>query len=142
MIRWLGKKRINIAWYKKQQYIREMTKNREKIKMKVLYVGVKQKPEVREIDGSLSSMQELVGGYIEAFKFAPDVFCICNEEGILKQMPFNGVVNTTPVYGPYFFCGINEMNDFDTLQDEQIDALRNAYSSVKIVFVPIKRKQE
>ena len=43
-----------------------------------------------EIDGSLESMQQIVGGYIEAiYPFDDPVAIICNEEGKLNGLPLN-----------------------------------------------------
>lgn len=63
--------------------------------------------DVRQIDGSLTSMQEVVGGYIETLHLgAPPggdparlFVLISNEEGKLKQLPPNMIV------GPHTFVG-------------------------------------
>ena len=53
--------------------------------MRVLIIEPRKCPHVAEIDGSLKSMQEIVGGYIEAIcPFADKVAIVCNEEGKLK----------------------------------------------------------
>lgn len=52
--------------------------------MKVLVVEPMKKPYTKEIDGSLKSMQELVGGTIEVvYPFDDPVALICNDEGKL-----------------------------------------------------------
>ena len=58
--------------------------------MRVLFIPCGKKPEVREIDGSLESMQQLVGGLIQAvYPFDDPVALICNDEGKLLGLPFN-----------------------------------------------------
>lgn len=52
--------------------------------MKVIYCKIGQAPKILEIDGTLESMQSLVGGYIETYpyEYEPMVF-VMNEEGKL-----------------------------------------------------------
>jgi hypothetical protein len=44
---------------------------------------------VKQIDGSLKSMQEIVGGYIEQVPFQGGVVLLCNEDGTMLRLPFN-----------------------------------------------------
>ena len=49
-----------------------------------------QEPEVIETDGSLKTMQELVGGTIQAvYPFEEPVALVCNDEGKLLNLPQN-----------------------------------------------------
>ena len=49
--------------------------------MRVLIIEPRKCPHVAEIDGSLKSMQEIVGGHIEAIcPFADKVAIVCDEE--------------------------------------------------------------
>jgi len=58
--------------------------------MKVLLVAPNAEPRIVEIDGSLASMQSLVGGLIEAvYPFEDPVALICNGEGKLTGLPQN-----------------------------------------------------
>ena len=43
--------------------------------MKVIYCKIGQAPKILEIDGTLESMQSLVGGYIETIRIRADGFC-------------------------------------------------------------------
>ena len=54
--------------------------------MKVLFIQPLKTPKTVEIDGSLESMQKLVGGYIESiYPFEDGEIClVCNEEGKLE----------------------------------------------------------
>ena len=58
--------------------------------MRILIVEPERRPEVREIDGSLKSMQEIVGGLIQAlFPFDEPLALVCNDEGRLLGLPAN-----------------------------------------------------
>ena len=58
--------------------------------LKVLVVEPRKRPYVQEIDGSLASMQKLVGGTIQAvYPFEDAVALICNDEGKLLNLPYN-----------------------------------------------------
>ena len=92
--------------------------------MKVVVKKVGQEPEVKEIDG-LHEMQEIVGGYIEAFLITNDpIVCVCNEEGKLMNLPANFICNGDVIVGDVFFCGTDE-EDFISLTDEQIEFIMN-----------------
>ncbi len=78
--------------------------------------------EIREGgEPSLDTLQSLVGGYIELVTLEEEgceVHAICNEEGLLKGLPFNpraeervrGVVNTGPgAVGTWVFLDGNSL---------------------------------
>ena len=41
------------------------------------------------ISNTLKALQEIVGGYIETVTLAEDMVIICNEEGLIKNLPPN-----------------------------------------------------
>ena len=58
--------------------------------MRVLVVEPERRPELREIDGSLESMQKIVGGLIQPiYPFNDPVALVCNDEGKLMNLPMN-----------------------------------------------------
>ena len=64
--------------------------------MKVLVVRPMEMPEVQEIDHTLSAMQELVGGTIQAvYPFDDPVALVCNDEGKLLGLPMITVCRMT-----------------------------------------------
>ena len=95
--------------------------------MKVVYVEAGVVPQVREIGSDLSSMQEAVGGMIEAvYPFRDPVALICNDEGKLLQMEPNRALRHPEtgkiydiVFGPFFICGLGE-EDFTSLSEDLI----------------------
>ena len=55
--------------------------------MRVLVVEPERRPEVQEIDNSLTTMQEIVGGLIQPiYPFDEPVALICNDEGKLMNL--------------------------------------------------------
>lgn len=58
--------------------------------MRILVVEPSKKPEVQEIDGTLSAMQKLVGGPIQAiYPFGDPVALVANDKGKLLGLPMN-----------------------------------------------------
>lgn len=95
--------------------------------MKVLYKKPGEAPEIREVENDLKPLQDLVGGYIETVKVG-DVVIICNEEGKLKGLPINFLVNANGyidvIVGPAIFCREKGI-EFTDIKDEDIEAIEN-----------------
>lgn len=97
--------------------------------MQILVVEPERRPEVREIDDSLKTMQQIVGGYIQAiYPFEDPVALVCNDEGKLMNLPTNrGLRNKDGqmydiVFGTFFLCGAPADSDhFISLTTEQIE---------------------
>ena len=91
--------------------------------MTVLAVMPGKKPTKMELEGSLESMQEFVGGTIQAlYPFDDPVAIICNDEGKLGGLEYNralrnekGAVSDS-LCGPCFVCGLGE-DDFASLPE-------------------------
>ena len=64
-------------------------------------------PEQIEIENTLEALQKQVGGHIEAVKLGPDLCAICNEYGLLMDLPYMGLINGVPFYGPVLLLGVN-----------------------------------
>ena len=96
--------------------------------MKVVIVEPQKKPEVREIGSGLESMQQIVGGLIEAaYPFDAPVALICNEEGKLLDLPLNRALRDSrgDVYdviaGTFFLCSApSDSEHFEILTDQQV----------------------
>jgi hypothetical protein len=60
-----------------------------------------------EIDGTLKSMQGLVGGLIQPIDLAEDTVMWVNEEGLLADLPYNHIATTfCAIYGiETYVCG-------------------------------------
>ena len=87
--------------------------------MKVLVVRPMEMPEVQEIDHTLSAMQELVGGTIQAVRALTD------DHGVPYDI----------VCGTFFIAGLKE-DDFASLTEQQIEKYKDKYSNEMILSVP------
>ena len=88
--------------------------------MKVVIKKVGQEPEIREINGELHEMQNIVGGWIECFNVVNNIVCVCDEEGKLKNYQPNFFFNGDVIVGDVFFCA-DGLDDFDGLTDEDAE---------------------
>jgi hypothetical protein len=98
--------------------------------MKILLIEPLQHPKVLETSGTLSAMQTLVGGTIQAlYPFNAPVALICHDEGKLLNLPPNRALyhpETNECYdivvGTFFLCGAPPDGDsFTSLTQEQIE---------------------
>ena len=101
--------------------------------MRILFVEPNVEPRTVEIDGSLASMQSLVGGLIEAvYPFNDPVALICNDEGKLIGLPQNRPLKHLEtgeiydiVYGTFFLCSAPaDSEHFESLSDDLIEKYR------------------
>ena len=116
----------------------------EKLKktMRVLVVEPERRPEIREIDGSLKSMQEIVGGLIQpVYPFNDSVALVCNEEGKVMNLPLNRGLRDEDgqiydiVSGTFFLCGVPEDSDhFTSLTPEQIERYHKRFHTPEMVW--------
>ena len=98
--------------------------------MRILLIEPEKRPVIREIDGSLKSMQEAVGGYIQAiYPFEDPVALVCGDEAKLQGLPLNRALyergSRVPydiIAGTFFVCGVGDEN-FTSLTDEQIQTI-------------------
>ena len=94
-----------------------------------------------EIFADIESMQEAVGGFIEAFyPFEEEVCIICNDEGKLLGMPFNRAVRSKDgdiidvIAGPAFICDCSGEN-FASLNEEQIEKYSEMFRFPQLFFI-------
>ena len=113
--------------------------------MRVLVLEPMKKPYAKEINGSLESMQEIVGGWIECtYPTHPDeAVIICNEEGKMMGLPWNRELKIDGktydiLVGTGFICNApDDSEDFTGLTDEQIkyytDYYDECFSNLRIL---------
>ena len=94
--------------------------------MRVMFYPVGRPPEVREIDGSLKSMQGLVCGYIEVLdheRFEGLVY-VFDEDCKIDSKPVNRVVygGNDYIAGDFFICRADGP-DMVSLTEEDIEKL-------------------
>ena len=110
--------------------------------MRVLVVEPERRPEVREIDGSLKSMQEVVGGLIQAlYPFDEPLALVCNDEGKVMNLPANRGLRDENgriydiVVGTFFLCGAPSDSDrFVSLTLEQIERYRERFHTPEVFW--------
>ena len=90
--------------------------------MKILMVEPERHPKIAEIPHTLEAMQQTVGGYIEiTYPWREPIALVCDEEGMLKQLPFNRLVaHQCAIFGTFFLCGIDE-EDLTDMPEELAD---------------------
>ena len=111
--------------------------------MRVLIVEPLTEPYVKEIDSSLESMQNIVGGLIQAiYPFDHPVALICNEEGKLMRLPLNRALfdkdgNIVDIItGTFFICSAPaDSENFESLTDEQIEIYQKRFEALE-VYIP------
>ncbi len=105
--------------------------------MKIIVVPINEVPRAIEIDGSLKSMQAIVGGLIQIYPLRNDdnIVAICNEEGKLggfypNRVIFGGDGRVEDViYGDFFLCSAPpESEDLESIPDELIDEYIYSFS--------------
>lgn len=121
--------------------------------MRILLIEPEKEPTVQEIDSSLESMQETVGGYIQAiYPFEDSVALVCHEEAKLQGLPLNRALyergRRVPydiIAGTFFICGLGDEN-FTSLTEEQIQTYTERFAmpelflslNGQIIVVPVK----
>ena len=92
--------------------------------MRVLIVEPMKSPVVKDIPGTLESMQSIVGGLIQAvYPFKEPVALVCNDEGKLMNLPANRYVPELRdiICGTFFLCNAPpDSEHFASLAEEQI----------------------
>lgn len=103
--------------------------------MQVLVVEPERRPEVREIDGSLKAMQDIVGGLIQSvYPFDEPVALVCNDEGRLMGLTANRALRDEEgqvydiIFGTFFLCGASVDSDrFVGLTLEQVERYQERF---------------
>lgn len=125
--------------------------------MRILVIEPEHRPEVREIEDSLTTMQQIVGGLIQPIYLDDSVALICNDEGKLMNLPANRGLRDKDgqmydiVFGTFFLCGVPADSDhFTSLTQEQIEQYRKMFyipemfwgMDGRIVCIPMEADRE
>ncbi len=94
-----------------------------KDKIEVIVKRPGEDPERKTIKNDLKELQEIVGGHIETVTVLENVILICNEEGLIRGLPYNFTWLGMPIVGPAIFCGIDE--DGESFWDLPEELLNN-----------------
>ena len=110
--------------------------------MRVLVVEPEQRPEVKEIDGSLKTMQGIVGSFIQAiYPFDDFVALVANDDGKFMNLPANRGLRDKNgkiydiVCGTFFLCGAPADSDhFVSLTPEQIERYQKRFHTPEMFW--------
>ncbi len=94
-------------------------------KIDVLIKDPGKKPRHVAISDRLENLQKTVGGYIETVTLNTDLVIICDEEGRLKDKPYNCRICGVDFVGTIIFAGIAG----DEFSDIPVD-----YQTMKTLF--------
>ena len=92
--------------------------------MKIIFKAPGRVPEIRDIDGSLKTLQELVGGNIEPITLHNGMVILCDEEGKLRGKEPNIWLERIKdtLVGNVIFLG-EDGEEFTDFPEEHLDAV-------------------
>ena len=107
----------------------------------VLVVEPEKTPYVKTVPSGLASLQQEVGGYIQAiFPWEDDTCCIiCDEEAKLKHSPYNRVLRDEDgdiydvIAGTFLIVGLGEDN-FVSLERKYIQKYAELFKAPELFF--------
>ena len=105
----------------------------------ILVVEPEKKPYVKSISSGLASLQQEVGGHIQAIYPWEDDFCaiVCDEEAKLKGKPYNRVLRDGDgdiydvIAGIFLVVGLSEDN-FASLESRYIQKYGELFSNPEV----------
>lgn len=108
--------------------------------MNVICVQVGQDPYLKEIDNTLSAMQNLVGGFIETVTLKQGLVIVCNEEGKILNLPVNKILKADGyrevIVGDFFIAGVGTDEDgepdLSSIPEQFIDKIIENFSLPEI----------
>ena len=116
--------------------------------MRILKIEPEKAPVEAEITGTLDSMQEIVGGTIQAiYPFEDATALLCNDEGKILGLPLNRALflpgESQPydiIAGTFFICGAPENAErFTSLTEEQLQRYKQIFE-IPQLFLPVGGK--
>lgn len=124
--------------------------------LEVLLVEPGQYAKMVTIDAGLSSMQEIVGGHIQAVNYFDEpVTLVCNEEGKINGMELNRAIKDDSgkmvdiIAGTFFICGVGDEN-FTSLPPEHREKFEKMFKKPEaflkmgkgIMSIPVEPKKD
>ena len=102
--------------------------------MKVIVKEPGESPKMVTIDGSLESLQRLVGGYIEHVEFTKQTGILVNEEGKLRKLEPNIILPEDMLVGTVVFVG-ESGEEFVDVPEREAEVILKAFE------IPIGREK-
>lgn len=111
--------------------------------MQILVIKPGQRPEVQEIDGTLESMQGVVGGLIQAlYPYEQPVALVANDEGKVLGLPLNRGLRDEDgelydiISGTFFLCGVStDRGCFTSLTDVQVQYFTELFAIPEVFLM-------
>ena len=112
-------------------------------KIRVLIVEPNKAPYVKEIENTLESKQEIVGGWIEQLRLPKDdAVIILNEEGKINNLPYNRALYDSDgkpidiICGTFLIClAPPDSAEYDSLPDDLIAKYKKRFSINEVISV-------
>lgn len=102
--------------------------------MRILIFEPGKHPRTANIPHSLSNMQAIVGGTIQAvYPWSERAALVCDDEGLLKDYPFNRKIGEHVIFGTFFICGIDEC-DFSDLPNNLMLRFAQEYHDPQVLI--------
>ena len=96
--------------------------------MRILKVEPGKQAYEKEIDNTLESLQEEVGGLIQPIYMGDGTILCCNDEGKLLGMDMNRRLGNDIICGPFFVAGDGD-TDFISLTDAQVTEYQELFGN-------------
>lgn len=101
-------------------------------KLRVVIKRVNEPPVEAEIPNTYETLRDIVGGYIESVVIGSNVHFWCNEEGKLRNLPPNFILQTDcgseTIVGDVVFCGFDDEGNEVSLTDVEVAAIMASFS--------------
>lgn len=110
--------------------------------IRTLLVEPEKQPVETFINATLTGMQELVQGYIEAVRISKETTLICNEEGKLIGLPPNRMLRDDIIAGTFFLVGAGGDGETISVCDEEIQRWMSFFSQQVIISSKSKTEGE
>ena len=103
------------------------------IAMQILIIEPGHRPRAAKINGTLESMEEIVGGRIQAMYPSEDIALVFNNDPNGPLLPQNRAVRNEIVRGTFFLCGAPEdSNYFISLTKKQLRHYKKVFALPEI----------
>lgn len=93
-----------------------------------LYVCPGEQPEIRQLFGIESQIEELVHGKIASKGIDEGVCMMYNALSEMLNMPYNRTVYNEKVYGPFLLLSFDENGSVSSLSEEDVEYYREMFT--------------
>ncbi|MTI95415.1 MAG: DUF3846 domain-containing protein [Firmicutes bacterium] len=106
-------------------------------RIKIVLLRAAEQPQELTIDNTLASLQQLVGGYIQAVPVTIDdcqYVLVVDEEGRINHKPTNLVCHFGAFVGDILFCKSDAEGEFISLNHEDIKRIKEFLESESVSY--------